>query len=210
MNKTRSVGRRGGQSGTRAKILDAARKRFTEVGYAGATMRAIAADADVDAALINYFFGSKEGLFGEAFTLRANPAVVITEQLDGPVGELPHRLIKVLLDTWDVPQNRAKLLAVAQAGAVPETAALTRGFVEGVLLAPVAERLRGAGLNKSDAGRCSALLVTQLVGVIYARYVLAVDGVAAMSKRTFLDHYSPGLTAILEAFLRRAGVDPKD
>jgi AcrR family transcriptional regulator len=204
MNKARSAGRRSGQPDTRAKILDAARKRFTEVGYGGATMRAIAAEAGVDAALISYFFGSKEGLFGAAFELRTNPAVVITEQLDGPIDELPRRLVTVLIDTWDDPNNRATLLAIAKAGATPETAGLTRGFVEGVLLAPVAERLRGAGLTKSDANRCSALLATQLVGVIYARYVLAVDAVAAMSRKDFLDYYSIGLTAVLDAFTRRA------
>jgi hypothetical protein len=116
----------------------------------------------------------------------------------------PRRLITVLIDTWDEPNNRATLLAIAQAGATPETAGLTRGFVDGVLLAPVAERLRGAGLTKSDAHRCSALLATQLVGVIYARYVLTVDAVAAMSRKNFLDYYSIGLTAVLGAFTRRA------
>ncbi len=201
MNKARPVGRRSGRSDTRAKILDAARKRFTQVGYGAATMRMIAADAGVDAALISYFFGSKEKLFGAAFELRANPAVVITEQLDGPLDQLPRRLLGVLLDTWDDPQNRATLLAVARAGATPETAALTRGFVEGVLLMPIAERLVQTGLRKRDAARCSALMVTQLVGVIYARYVLAVDAVTDLSKKDFLDHYAPGLSAVLDRFL---------
>jgi AcrR family transcriptional regulator len=200
MNKARPVGRRAGQSDTREKILDAARRRFTEVGYGGATMRMIAADAGVDAALISYFFGSKQRLFGAAFELRANPAVVISEQLDGPVDQLPRRLLGVLIDTWDDPQNRATLLAVAQAGAVPATAALTRGFVEGVLLTPITERLDVAGLRKRDAIICSALMVTQLIGVIYARYVLAVDAVAALSKKDFLDHYAAGMTAILATF----------
>ncbi len=201
MNKPRPVGRRTGQPDTRAKILDAARKRFTEVGYGAATMRMIAADAGVDAALISYFFGSKEKLFGAAFDLRANPAVVITEQLDGPIDQLPRRLLGVLLDTWDDPQNRATLLAVAQAGAAAGTAALTRGFVEGVLLAPISERLAHAGLPKRDAARCSALVVTQLVGVIYARYVLAVEAVATMSKKDFLEYYAGGLSAVLDRFL---------
>ncbi len=201
MNKARPVGRRAGQPDTRAKILDAARKRFTDVGYDAATMRMIAADAGVDAALISYFFGSKQQLFGAAFALRANPAEVITEQLDGPIDELPRRLLGVLLDTWDDANNRATLLAIAQAGATPETAALTRGFVEGVLLTPISERLAAAGLRKRDATRCSALMVTQLVGVIYARYVLAVDAVAALSKKDFLDHYTAGLTSVLDGFL---------
>jgi AcrR family transcriptional regulator len=38
---------------------------FAEHGYEGATARAIAARADVDAAMVNHWFGSKEGLFAE-------------------------------------------------------------------------------------------------------------------------------------------------
>lgn len=199
MNKRRSVGRRSGQSDTKAAILDAARKRFTDVGFAGATMRMIAADAGVDAALISYFFGSKQQLFGAAFALRSNPAEVIAEEIDGPVRELPRRLVTVLLDTWDDPENLATLLVIAQAGATPETAALTRGFVDGVLLGPVTEQLAKEGV--AEASKCAALLVTQLVGIIYARYVLSVDAVDALSKQDFLDHYVPGLDAVLGSYL---------
>jgi hypothetical protein len=126
---------------------------------------------------------------------------VITEQLDGPIDELPRRLLGVLLDTWDDADNRATLLAIAQAGAAPDTAALTRGFVDGVLLTPITECLVAAGLRKRDATRCSALMVTQLVGVIYARYVLAVDAVATLPKKDFLDHYAAGLRSVLDGFL---------
>ena len=45
----------------------------------------------MDPALINYFFGSKEHLFGEALALRANPAEIIAGQIDGPLDELPRR-----------------------------------------------------------------------------------------------------------------------
>ncbi|MFD6497958.1 TetR/AcrR family transcriptional regulator, partial [Streptomyces sp. NPDC060188] len=48
---------------TRADLLRAARRRFTLMGYERTTMRAIAADAQVNVALINRYFGSKDGLF---------------------------------------------------------------------------------------------------------------------------------------------------
>jgi AcrR family transcriptional regulator len=51
---------------TRAAILAAAKKHFARSGYDGAFLRDIAADAGADAALINRYFGGKEGLFHAA------------------------------------------------------------------------------------------------------------------------------------------------
>jgi AcrR family transcriptional regulator len=44
---------------TRARILDAAERLFAENGYDGVSIRAIAAEADVQLALIHYHFGTK-------------------------------------------------------------------------------------------------------------------------------------------------------
>ena len=54
---------RGGESGAREQIIDAAVEEFGELGYDGATMRGIAARAGVDAALLHHYFGSKADLF---------------------------------------------------------------------------------------------------------------------------------------------------
>ena len=46
----------------RSRILAAARERVSVVGSAGASVRGIAADADVSPALVLHHFGSKDGL----------------------------------------------------------------------------------------------------------------------------------------------------
>ncbi|HEX2401955.1 MAG TPA: helix-turn-helix domain-containing protein, partial [Mycobacterium sp.] len=51
---------------TRADILAAARVRFGSDGYERTTLRAVAADVGVDAALVIRYFGSKQELFAEA------------------------------------------------------------------------------------------------------------------------------------------------
>jgi AcrR family transcriptional regulator len=51
---------------TRAAILQAAKTHFARSGYNGAYLREIAADAGADAALINRYFGGKDGLFAAA------------------------------------------------------------------------------------------------------------------------------------------------
>jgi AcrR family transcriptional regulator len=48
---------------TRQLLLEAARRRFAEDGYAATTVRDIADDAGVNVALISRYFTSKEGLF---------------------------------------------------------------------------------------------------------------------------------------------------
>ena len=57
------VGRRPGNQDTRGQIITAARQAFAEKGFAGASMRAIAAEAAVDPALIHHYFDSKQQLF---------------------------------------------------------------------------------------------------------------------------------------------------
>ena len=57
------AGRRPGNQDTRGKIITAARHAFAAKGFAGASMRAIAAEARVDAALIHHYFDSKQQLF---------------------------------------------------------------------------------------------------------------------------------------------------
>ena len=44
-------------------ILDVAEKVFSDQGYDGASTRTISGEAGVNMAMLNYYFGSKEGLF---------------------------------------------------------------------------------------------------------------------------------------------------
>ncbi|MGH3556292.1 MAG: TetR family transcriptional regulator [Mycobacterium sp.] len=134
------------------------------MGYRGATVRSIAATAGVDPALISYFFRTKQHLFGEAMALRANSAELIAERIRGLFDELPRRLLTVLLETWDQAENQPALLMIAQTGAGPNGAVLTRGFVEEVLAEPIIERLLHEGVSAHEARIWAALIIIQLVG----------------------------------------------
>lgn len=63
-------GRPEGISNVRDEILDAAEIEFANLGYAGTSLRNVADRAKVTQALINYYFGSKHGLFEEVFLRR--------------------------------------------------------------------------------------------------------------------------------------------
>lgn len=51
-------------------ILDAAEKLFCETGYEGTSTRQIAQESGANMAMINYYFGSKEGVFVEIMNER--------------------------------------------------------------------------------------------------------------------------------------------
>lgn len=61
---------------TRLAILDAARARFAREGYDGVSLREIAGDVGVDAALVSRYFGSKEELFTEVLAAAGDPSVL--------------------------------------------------------------------------------------------------------------------------------------
>ena len=71
---------------TKAVILAAARERFAESGYEAATIRAIAADANIDPSMVMRYFGNKDQLFAAAaeFDLR------FPDLSDVPPSELGH------------------------------------------------------------------------------------------------------------------------
>ncbi|UBM62296.1 TetR/AcrR family transcriptional regulator [Candidatus Sulfidibacterium hydrothermale] len=57
---------------TEEQILDAARKVFIKKGLSGARMQEIADEAQINKALLHYYFRSKEKLFGQIFDKALN------------------------------------------------------------------------------------------------------------------------------------------
>ncbi|TRX75175.1 TetR/AcrR family transcriptional regulator [Pseudomonas mangiferae] len=78
--KRKGPGRPEGASVVRDEILDAAERLFANLGYAGTTLREVSHEAKVTQALINYYFGSKFGLFEEVFLRRG--AAISLERME--------------------------------------------------------------------------------------------------------------------------------
>jgi AcrR family transcriptional regulator len=192
-------GRRRGSPGTREAILAVARRRFLADGYGPVTMRSIAAEAGVDAALISYFFGSKKGLFGAVLGLVANPPEVLAGALPGDPATLPERVLRAMVAAWDDPERGAPLLMmVREAVRDPELARLVRDILEREMINRIAERLGGP-----DATARAGAFGTQLAGLIFARYVLVVEPVASMAPDELIRYLAPGLRAAVHGPPRR-------
>ncbi|HEV8036484.1 TetR/AcrR family transcriptional regulator [Yoonia sp.] len=69
-SKQRRPGRPAGDKDLRVAILDSAEQVFSEHGYNGSRMRDIASKSNVNQALINYYFQSKQHLFDQVFLRR--------------------------------------------------------------------------------------------------------------------------------------------
>ncbi len=193
MNKSGTRGRRRGRPETRAQVLEVARRRFLADGYQAVTLRSIAAEAGVDVALISYFFGSKKGLFGAALALSANPAEIFLQALPGDPASLPERILRALVGAWEDPAGGGQL-RVMLAGALsdPDLARLLREVLEREMIDRIAEYLGGA-----DARLRAGAFATQLAGVIFARYLLALEPVATMTVDELIRYLAPGLRAAL-------------
>lgn len=90
MTKPRRSTRTDGEL-TRARILEAAGPLFAATGYAETTSKAIAAEAGVDLASVNYHFGSRSGLY-QAVLIEAHRRIISFDDLQQIVeGALPAR-----------------------------------------------------------------------------------------------------------------------
>ncbi len=98
-------------STTEEKIIEAARKVFTKKGYAATRTRDIAEEADINLALLNYYFRSKEKLFEKimlekVYTLFGAILPVLNEEdstIEEKIGKIVDRYINMLINNPDLP-----------------------------------------------------------------------------------------------------------
>ncbi len=185
-------GRRKGSPDTRSAILAAARSSFAELGFAGTTIRAVAASAGVDAALVHHYFGTKDELFLAALELPVDPRKLMGPAIAGPIEQAAERFLGIFLSVWDDPDLSPSLIAVARGIMDP---AGSRLLTEGVL--PVVIEPIGAALGIDDPQRRMSLVASQVIGLILMRYVLAVEPLASMSREQLITIYGPTLQRYL-------------
>jgi AcrR family transcriptional regulator len=179
-------GRRPGAPDTRATILDAARSAFAEKGFAGTTIRAVAAAAQVDAALVHHYFGSKDDLFLAAMELPIDPRQVIAPALAGGAEGAGERLLVAFLSMWDDPEIAPSLIGIVRSALQPGGERLiTQGFVPVVLL-PAGEAL---GIDRPEVRM--PLVISQAAGLILTRYLVKLEPIASMPAEQVVATYAP-------------------
>lgn len=79
----------------RANIIEAAEKLFMELGYEGTSTRQIAKEAGANMSMINYYFGSKEGVFTEIMNSRIQSFRTVLESIQQDNLSAMEKLLKV-------------------------------------------------------------------------------------------------------------------
>lgn len=189
--RKRPSGRRAGDSGTRDAILDAALRLFSERGYEGTSLRAIAASAGVDPALIRHFYGDKETLFATAVADRTS----IPERVLAAVADEPASAGRAFSDTylrlWEEPETGPILRALVRSATTSHRAA-------DMLRETLSARGRQTpGLGPERIGSL-ALAGAHLLGVAVARYVVRAEPIAALSREQLVDQLAPTIQRYLD------------
>ena len=192
-NGDRRSGRRPGQSGAREAILTAARTRFSEGGFDKTSIRAVAADAGVDPALVHHYFGTKQQLFAAVVDLPIDPEATLRKIDVAPLDRLGETILGSVVAIWDSPAGPGIVAAVRSILAGGDMA-LARTFLLDVVL----ERVRLRIATPQDDGRARvALVVTQMIGVLVARKVIGVEPVASMPRLDLVAAVAPTLQRYL-------------
>ncbi|WFE29351.1 TetR family transcriptional regulator [Solwaraspora sp. WMMD791] len=174
----RRTGRRPGNPDTREAILTAARQTFGERGFDQASVRAIAAAAGVDPALVHHYFGTKDNLFLAAMNAPVDPAELLPQAFAGGREEVGQRLVRLVLGVWDSPAGVAALALLRSALSNDWTARLMREFVTTQIVRRVLGQL---DLDPAELPLRTALVVSQMAGLLVTRYVLRLSPLSTMA-----------------------------
>jgi AcrR family transcriptional regulator len=179
-------GRRAGDSDAREQILAAARKLFAEHGFEGTTLRAVAREAGVDGALPSYHFGSKGDLFAATLELPVSPRAALAGVLaEAEHDEIATRLLETLVAVWDVAGG-GPLAALLRSATSQDQ--LLRGFVASEILP-----LLRTAIDGDDAELRATGAASQVMGLVMARYVLAVEPLASATSAEVVATIAPSL-----------------
>ncbi|MBA2767896.1 MAG: TetR/AcrR family transcriptional regulator [Sporichthyaceae bacterium] len=188
----RGPGRPSDGEDRRGAILAAARAEFAEKGYVGTSVRGIARAADVDAALVHHYFGTKERVFVAAMELPFDPADRLPLVLAGDPAGTGERMVRMFLGMWSDPQFRAPMLGLVRSAFTSEQGAtMLREFVGTALLGRVA-----AGLGLTDPLRIEAA-AAQLIGLVVLRYVVQLEPIASASEDELVRLVAPTVQGYL-------------
>jgi len=183
---SRRRGRRPAGQDTRTALVEAARAVFAESGYDGATVRAIATRAGVDAAMVNHWFGSKEGLFAKAvLQLPFDPLELQGEIRRGPDAEIGERIVRTFLTRWDGAGGDVFQALVRSITGHEQAGQVLRSFFQNFFTGLI------TSIGSDRIPLRTALCASQLVGMGMIRYVAKFEPLVAAEVDTLVAAVAP-------------------
>ena len=175
---------------TETAILDAARALFAETGFERATIRAVAASAGVDPALVMQYFGSKEGLFAAAAKWSDEHQTL----LSAPREQVPSAALHDMIQKFEGSGDREATVALMRNCLThPEAARIMRDDVMCDRATSVAKAIGG-----DDAELRASLIGACMIGLGIARYVLELPGLSTAAREDVVRLMEPALRALVD------------
>jgi len=160
-------------------ILAAARERFAASGFERATIRAIAADANIDPSMVMRYFGNKNELFAAAADFNLH----IPDLSDVDRDQVGERVVAHFMNRWE--GDEALIVLLRSSTTNPEAAQRMREIFASQLLPATTK------INPDAPARRAGLVATQVLGMALCRYVLQVPPVVAMSRDELIAWLGP-------------------
>lgn len=177
----------------RQRLIDAGRELFSSRQFSAVTLRQIAAEADCDPGLINYYFGGKTGLFREAMSLPQDPIEVIHEAFGDARPGAGERVCLAVMKLWEesTVQSYVKIYGSTLLSS-EATFSMFSAWVERDLLEPAAKHL-----HITDPLLRLELAFGQVMGLCSARYIFAREPLASLPREQVAQVYGPLVDAVL-------------
>ncbi len=162
---------------------------FAELGYRNTSLRAVAADAGCDPALIGHYFTSKEALYDAVVEETVRPAEIFREAVARRDPGTAEWLLRHAVTDWGDPVQRRRILGVLRS-ALDLPAARER----------MSQSLVPEGLGGADEIRL-ALISSLLVGVMTSRHMglLPPELSAESDSSELVRVLAPAVAALLAA-----------
>jgi AcrR family transcriptional regulator len=180
-----------------AQIVTAARSEFVDHGVSGTTFRAIARRAEVDPALVHYYFASKEALLDAATTPPPELLESVKAAIGAPLATRGQSIVANVLRLWSSPDIADILRATFLCANVDEaTREKLRASMSSSFIGATAERL-----PQTDRMVRAGLVSSQIIGLCWLRYIWQLEPLASMPESAIVAHIAPTLQKYLNGRL---------
>lgn len=169
---------------TEERILASARRQFSELGFQGTTIRAVAADAHVDPALVMHYFGSKQQLFTRALSM----------PVEDSLGDDADEALEILLANLAVKLRglpETTLIMMRSMLTHPEAGDVARTMLDKQI------DLVGGAITAGDRRLRAALVMSSILGLTIGRELLGIDELQRASPDQIIDLLRPSLRTLL-------------
>lgn len=177
------------KTATRDRIAASARRLFAEGGYTDTSVRAIAADAGIDPALVIRYFGSKDLLFMQTLDVdNILRGMVENEPLDG----LGVRIVRKLLAD-EFADGRAVYMTMVRATDNDAIRQKLRSAIIANLIVPLTPRLKGR-----RAELRTRLIATHIGGLLHAISIFPDDPLLHRDREALIEIYGRGIQHLID------------